>query len=666
MKKKLISTCLAIIISTAFVVSQTSNIVTIDLSKAKCRISRYIYSHFSEHLGHCIYGGIWVGENSKIPNIRGIRKDVVDAMKHIKVPAIRWPGGCFADEYHWKNGIGPQLQRPSMINTNWGGVTEDNSFGTHEYLDFCEQVGCDPYITGNIGSGTVQEMSQWVEYLNSENTSPMTELRKKNGRDKSWGVKFWGLGNEAWGCGGNMTPDYYSNLAKQFSSFCKDYGNNTLNKIAVGPSDNNYNWTEVVMREMSSMLWGLSLHCYTWGTGTIATDINEDNWFGVLKKTLVMEELVTKHSEIMDKYDPSKSVALVVDEWGAWYNTEPGTNPSFLFQQNTIRDALIAGTNLNIFNNHCDRVRMAAIAQAINVLQSIILTKDEKMILTPTYHVFDMYKVHQDALMVPVNLQTENYSYKENSIPALNCSASIDKEGKMHISLCNLNPVKTEKLTCNLNGFTIESATGQILTGDKLNAHNTFENPNEVVIKSFSDLKNSGKSLEVNIPPHSVVVIELTGQMEIAKATEVKNLEPGLVYKYFEGSWQSLPNFDLLTPLKTGIMKGLAFPAGVAEDNFGLDFLGYIKIPSNGFYDFYLVSDDGSKLIIDGQIVVNNDGLHAAVEKKGTIFLSQGSHQIQTVYFQAGGQNSINVFIEGNGMKKQEIPENMLFHQEKK
>ncbi len=667
MKKKLIALSLVTLIISILTLGQTqTNSATIDVLQAKYRISRYIYSHFSEHLGHCIYGGIWVGENSKIPNVRGIRKDVVDAMKHIKAPVIRWPGGCFADEYHWKNGIGPRSQRPSMINTNWGGVTEDNSFGTHEYLDFCEQVGCDPYISGNIGSGTVQEMSQWVEYLNSDNISPMTDLRKKNGREKSWGVKYWGLGNETWGCGGNMTPDYYSNVAKQFSSFCKNYGNNILYKIAVGPSDNNYNWTEVVMREMGFMIWGLSLHYYTWGTSTTATDINEDNWFGILKKTLTMEELVTKHSAIMDKYDPAKTVALVVDEWGTWYNVEPGTNPGFLFQQNTIRDALVAGTNLNIFNNHCDRVRMAAIAQAINVLQSVILTKDDKMVLTPTYHVFDMYKVHQDAMMIPVSLQTENYTYKQNSIPSLNCSASIDKNGKIHVSICNLNPEKTEKLACNFNGFTIENATGQILTGDKLNAHNTFENPKDVVIKTFSDFKKSGKNLEVSMPPHSVVVLELSGQMEMAKMAEVKNLEPGLSYKYFEGNWQSLPNFESLSPLKTSYINSFAFPSGIPDDNFGLDYAGFIKIPSNGWYDFYLASDDGSRLMIDDQVVVNNDGQHASIEKQGTVFLNQGTHKIRVIYFQAGGQKNLSIYFQGAGMNKQEIPENMLFHQEKK
>ena len=302
--------------------------LTIDATNAKYRISRNIYGHFSEHLGHCIYEGLWVGQNSSIPNTNGLRNDVVGALKNINIPALRWPGGCFADEYHWRDGIGPAKQRPSMVNTNWGGVTEDNSFGTHEFLELCRQLNCEPYISGNLGSGTVQEMSQWVEYINSDNVSPMTDMRKANGQDKSWGVKFWGIGNESWGCGGNMTPQYYSDVAKQYGNFLRTYGSNSLNKIAVGPNGGDYNWTEVVMREMGSSIWGLALHHYTFASGgETATNVNEENWFGMLQKTLIMEELVTKHSAIMDKYDPGRSVSLVVDEWGAWYTVEPGTNP---------------------------------------------------------------------------------------------------------------------------------------------------------------------------------------------------------------------------------------------------------------------------------------------------------------------------------------------------
>jgi alpha-L-arabinofuranosidase len=667
MKRKLLLSGLIICMFSLTVIPQeTANTATLDVTKMKYRISRNIYGHFSEHLGHCIYGGFWVGENSPIPNVRGIRKDVVDAMKRIKAPVLRWPGGCFADEYHWKDGIGPRSQRPSMINTNWGGVTEDNSFGTHEYMDLCEQIGCEPYVSGNLGSGTVQEMSQWVEYLNSDNVSPLTEMRRKNGHDKAWGVKFWGLGNESWGCGGSMKPEYYSNLANHFGNFCRNYGKYALNKIAVGPGGADYNWTDVVMREMGNSIWGLSLHHYTFASGHTATDINEDRWFDIINKTLSMEEIVNKHSAIMDKYDPGRSVALVVDEWGTWYSVEPGTNPGFLYQQNTLLDALVAGTNLNIFNNHCDRVRMAAVAQAINVLQSVILTKDEKMVLTPTYHVFDMYKVHQDAMMIPVTLKIENYTQKGKSVPSINCSASVDKEGKIHISICNVNPTKEEMLTCSFAGFTIAGATGQILTADQLNAHNTFENPNNIVIKEFKGFESSDKNLTVKMPPRSVVVLELNGKMETPKMAEIKNLEKGIQFNYFEGSWFRVPEFDNLPTMKTGILKTIALPERCADDNFGVSYNGYIEIPSDGMYDFFLTSDDGSKLFIDNEELVTNDGQHAAIERQGTTFLSKGAHSFKVYFFEAGGQQFISISIQGPGLAKQEIPEGMLFHQKGK
>jgi alpha-N-arabinofuranosidase len=667
MKNKLYALILIFTISVSMAISQEPvNTATIDVSKMKYRISKNIYGHFSEHLGHCIYGGFWVGENSAIPNVRGIRTDVVEALKHIKAPALRWPGGCFADEYHWKDGIGPRPQRPTMINTNWGGVTEDNSFGTHEFMDLCEQIGCEPYVSGNLGSGTVQELSQWIEYMNSDNVSPMTQLRKQNGHEKSWGVKFIGLGNESWGCGGNMKPEYYADLAKRYGSFCKNYGKNELKKIAVGPGDADYNWTEVVMREMGSSIWGLSLHSYTWDNGETATDVTPESWFKIMKKTLSMEELVTKHSAIMDKYDPGKSVSLVVDEWGTWYSVEPGTNPGFLFQQNTIRDALVAGTNLNIFNNHCDRVRMAAVAQVINVLQSVILTKDDKMILTPTYHVFDLYKVHQDATMVPITLKSENYTLKENSIPAINASASIDKEGKIHISICNINAEKSEKLVCNINGYKIEKTTGQILTADKLNAHNTFENPNSVTIKEFTNFTPTINGIDVNMPPHSVVVLEVSGNMDLPKTAEIKNLQPGLLYSYYQGNWQRLPDFDALKPMKSGLLKSIIYPIDIDETNFGLKYEGHIKISTDGIYDFSIVCDDGAKLYIDGNEIVNNDGLHGPIEKQGNVFLGKGPHLFEIIFFQGGGGSVLNAFIEGPGLSKQEIPEIMLFHKGEK
>jgi alpha-N-arabinofuranosidase len=399
--KKIILSLLTIAILNVVCAQTTS--VTIDATNSTNTISRHIYGHFSEHLGRCIYDGFWVSDSMNVPKKDRIRLDVVEALKKIKVPNLRWPGGCFADEYHWRDGIGPRKERPYMVNTNWGGVSEDNSFGTHEFLDLCSLIGCEPYIAGNVGSGTVEEMAKWVEYLNSDAKSTMTDLRKQNGRAEPWRVKFWGVGNESWGCGGNMTADFYADQYKRYAVYARNYSNAPLMKIASGANSGDYNWTETLMKNVGpGRMWGITLHYYTiptgsWGKKGSATAFDEKEYFNTMKNCLVMEELVTRHSTIMDKYDPAKKTALVVDEWGIWTDVEPGTNPGFLYQQNSLRDALIAGTTLNIFNNHSDRVRMANLAQTVNVLQSIILTKGDKMLLTPTYYIFDMYKVHMDA-----------------------------------------------------------------------------------------------------------------------------------------------------------------------------------------------------------------------------------------------------------------------------
>ncbi|MGB2806439.1 MAG: alpha-N-arabinofuranosidase [Sedimentisphaerales bacterium] len=473
------------------------------------KINRNIYGHFSEHLGRCIYEGFWVGEDSPIPNTRGIRNDVVEALRRIKIPVLRWPGGCFADEYHWKDGIGPRDKRPSMVNTHWGKVTENNHFGTHEFLDLCEQLGCEPYICGNVGSGTILEMQEWVEYITFDGKSPMADLRRKNGREKPWKVKYWGVGNENWGCGGRMRPEYYADLYRRYSTYLRNFAGNRLYKIACGPSGANYHWTEVLMREAGRHMNGIAPHYYC-GSGKksrSATRFSEEDWFAQLKRALYMEELVSKHSEIMDKYDPEKRVAMLVDEWGAWHKVEPDTNPGFLYQQNSLRDALVAAVTFNIFNNHCDRVKMANIAQTVNVLQAMILTKGEKMILTPTYHVFDMYKVHHDATLLPVELECGDYHFGDEKMPTLNVSASRDKTGKIHITLCNLDPKNSAELICKLRGAEGKSASGRVLTADDMTAHNTFDNPKTISATAFRNFKLKGDILRVTLPSKSVVVL---------------------------------------------------------------------------------------------------------------------------------------------------------------
>ena len=505
---------LLLLVSSISLYSQTTTSVVIDGSNPKSTISRHIYGHFSEHLGRCIYDGFWVDQSLDVPKKDRIRLDIVDALKKIKVPNLRWPGGCFADEYHWRDGIGPRNQRPFMVNTNWGGVSEDNSFGTHEFLELCQLINCEAYIAGNVGSGTVEEMAKWVEYMNSDAKSTMTELRKQNGRPEPWRVKFWGVGNESWGCGGNMTPDYYADQYKRYATYARDYNNAPLYRIASGASSGDYNWTETMMKKAGWMMWGLTLHHYTlptgnWGKKGSATSFDEQEYFNTMVNCLQMEELVTRHSTIMDKYDPQKKVALVVDEWGIWTDVEPGTNPGFLYQQNSLRDALVAGTTLNIFNNHCDRVRMANLAQTINVLQALILTKGNDMLLTPTYHAFDLFKAHMDAKMLPVNFNSPDYVVNGKKIPAINMSASQDSSGAIHITIVNLDPNKKISLKSNLVGVKWKTASGQVLTSKKLTDYNSFENKEVVKISPFTGAKKDGENLVVELPAQSIVLLEL-------------------------------------------------------------------------------------------------------------------------------------------------------------
>jgi len=501
-------------ITTLFITSLSNGQAKIAIQKeGEHKINRNIYGHFAEHLGRCIYGGIYVGEdNEVIPHTAGVRNDVIEALKDLKVPVLRWPGGCFADTYHWMDGIGPKGERPSMINNWWGGVTEDNSFGTHDFLNLCERIGAAPYLAGNVGSGEVKELADWVTYVNHKGGSPMSDLRIANGREKPWNVKFWGVGNEMWGCGGNMTPEFYANIFKQYSTFMTDWSNSSgLFRIASGANLADYHWTEVLMRDVPKhLIEGVALHSYSfveWNDKGSATDYNEAQYFSTMETALKMEELVTRHSEIMDKYDPEKKIALIVDEWGGWYNVEEGTNPGFLYQQNTMRDAMIAGVSLNIFNNHAERVRMANLAQTVNVLQAVILTDEERMLLTPTYHVMKMYNVHQDATMLPVELTDgPTYDFDGKSLPAVSVSASKNQAGETHISLVNIDASKSQKVELSLAD--LGKVTGKILQSKNLQDYNSFDNPELITPKEFKDFKKKGDVLTINIPAFSVIVLE--------------------------------------------------------------------------------------------------------------------------------------------------------------
>ena len=515
--KKLLSVILVFFMALQMVSSvkaQDSDIV-IQTKKAQHTINKNIYGHFSEHLGTLIYGGIWVGEDSDIPNTNGYRTDVLEALKKLKIPVLRWPGGCFADTYHWKDGIGPKEERPSIVNVHWGGVTEDNSFGTHEFLNFCELINTEPYLSINVGTGTVQEAVDWVEYVTSGNESPMTELRKKNGREDPWDVKFWGIGNETWGCGGDMRPEYYADVYRHFAGYVRGH---EFQRVAVGPSSSDYNWTEKLMKGLKNKLHlvqGISLHHYTLPTGNwskkgSSTDFEENLWFSTFKNTMVVEEFIKNHLAIMDKYDPGGRVSLIVDEWGTWYDPLPETNPGFLQQQNSLRDALVAGVNLNIFNNYAERISMANIAQIVNVLQATILTEGSRMVKTPTYHVFKMYNVHQDALLLPTQINTPHYTFNDESLPALTVSASQDENENIHITVTNIDPNKSISTTIRTDmdeKFMVLKA--EIITADEINAYNDFGKEEKVNIQAFADYKAKDKRFILEMPSKSVVLLTL-------------------------------------------------------------------------------------------------------------------------------------------------------------
>lgn len=506
--------CLALLLISLNTLAQNKLVLNTDLGETT--ISRHIYGHFSEHLGRCIYGGLYVGEENKIvPHINGMRTDVVNALKNLNIPNLRWPGGCFADTYHWKDGIGPKDQRPEIVNTWWGNVTEDNSFGSHEFMELCRQLNTEPYISGNVGSGTVQELAEWVQYMNFTGKSPMSDLRATNGHPESFKIKYWGIGNETWGCGGNMTAEHYADVYKQYAT----YVNSTWDKdeklfrIASGASDDDFHWTEVLMKDVKhNMLEGIGVHHYSvidWNKKGSATDFTEKEYFTTMTRAWDMDRIVKGHATIMDKYDPAKKVAMMVDEWGGWYDVEPGTNGGFLYQQNTMRDALLAGMTLNIFNNHADRVKMANLAQVVNVLQAVILTDEERIILTPTYHVMEMYKVHQDATLIPLNLKTADYELDGNKLPAVSASASKDANGKVHISLSNIDIKKTQPITIDLRGENFKKVSGRILVSSKVQDHNTFQEPNKVKPTVYNGAALKDNKITVNMPAGAVIVLEV-------------------------------------------------------------------------------------------------------------------------------------------------------------
>jgi len=473
---------------------------------------RRIFTQFAEHLGKGIYDGLWVGPDSTIPNTRGFRNDVVAALKRLGVPVVRWPGGCFADEYHWREGIGPRSKRPVKINTNWGGVTEPNAVGTHEFMDLLEQIGAEPYISGNVGNGTPREMAEWVEYMTSPAGS-LADERAANGHKAPWAVPYFGIGNELWGCGGNMRAEYAADETRRYATFIKAPKDTRILKIASGANSGDVAWTETMIRETKNQVDGLSLHYYTvpggWPPSRDSANFTEDGWAEILNETLHMDDLITKHAAVMDKYDPEKKVFLAVDEWGTWYAGDPGVNPGFLRQHNTLRDALVAAVNLNIFAKHADRVKMTAIAQMVNVLQAMVLTDGAKIALTPTYQVFLMYKPWQDATVLPMQVEGPVYARGKWSMPAVSASAVRDKAGVVHVALANLDPNKTVTVTTALAGVTARDVTGQVLTAAAMNATNGYGVAPMVAPERYDGARIADGKLIATLPAKSVVVVAL-------------------------------------------------------------------------------------------------------------------------------------------------------------
>ncbi len=505
---------LAIVTSAACCLGQQplSAELTIHAAEPGPNVNRQLFGQFAEHLGAGIYGGVWVGEGSTIPNTRGYRNDVLLALRDLSVPVIRWPGGCFADEYNWREGVGPRSRRPVKINTHWGKVTEPNTFGTHEFLDFAEMLGAEAYISGNVGSAAPRELAEWVEYITSPAGSLASE-RAANGRNIPWKLPYIGLGNELWGCGGNMRAEYAADVTRRYATFIKVPQGVQILKSASGPSDEDYHWMEVMMRDAGRSFNSIGLHYYTitgtWEKKGSATVFDEAEYAKTLMATLRMDGIITRHAAIMDKYDPKKLVWLAVDEWGTWFDTEPGTNPGFLYQQNTLRDAMVAALNLNIFVKHADRVKMANIAQMINVLQAMILTRDAKMVLTPTYHVFEMFKSYQDATALAVDIKSPWYNKEGSTMPAVNASAVRDKAGRLHISLVNVDPNHDTTIMAKLSGITAATVTGRILTAPAVNSHNTFEQPTVVKPATFNGAAIDAGALKVVLPAKSIVILDL-------------------------------------------------------------------------------------------------------------------------------------------------------------
>ncbi|QYM79265.1 alpha-N-arabinofuranosidase [Horticoccus luteus] len=496
--------------------------LTIRANEPGPTISRHLFGHFAEHLGRCIYDGLWVGENARVPHVRGWRSDLVAALRRLRIPNLRWPGGCFADDYAWRDGIGPRERRPRRINAHWGGVVDDNAVGTHEFLDLCAQLGCEPYVAANVGSGSPREMRDWIEYCNAPAGS-LAEERAANGRREPWKIRLWGIGNENWGCGGHMTPEYYANEYRRFTGYAREFPDAPLFRVACGPAGDDVRWTEVMMRDAlkgpfhaAPMFQGLSLHYYTmpgtWENKHAASPFDENGWKSVMALGWKMDAIVRGHRAVMDRYDAAGAVALVVDEWGAWFAAEPGTNPGFLYQQQTVRDAVLAALTLNVFINHCERVRFANLAQIVNVLQAVALTEPGggRLVLTPTWDTLELYSAHQDARRLAVDCDAAFASHDGLEFPHVSATASVAADESITLTVCNTDPAAAADVTLALAGRNVSVREARVLATPVLTTCNTFDHPRAVTARPLDGVKTDAAGVHFTLPPGAVAALRFS------------------------------------------------------------------------------------------------------------------------------------------------------------
>ena len=457
-----------------------------------------LHGHFAEHLGSCIYGGLWVGPKSPIPNIRGFRTQAVEYLKAVGIPVLRWPGGCFADDYHWRDGIGPLDKRPKSVNIHWGNYVEDNSFGTHEFLDLCRLIGAEPYLAGNVGSGTPQELRDWVEYCNYPSGSSLSDERARNGSPEPFRVRCWGVGNENWGCGGRMTPEEYAGHYRRFATFVRPLGDTRPFLIACGPSGNNPDWSRRFMNSVDqrSLPHGFAMHFYSNGR-------NEPTKFTVealrdqLSSFARLEHGILQQRGLLDGYDPERRVQLLIDEWGVWDRMIPEEEKRYgrLWQQITMRSAVAAALGLNVFHRQADKLYMCNIAQIVNVLHSLLLTEGDRCVRTSTYYAFDLLKPHRSKTAVRVETG-------DSSPLGLSVSASR-KDQDLVLTCVNPSHDTPLKVNCSLSGVTVSSAQARLLHHPDYNAANTFDAPGRIVPREHP-VTATGSRLQLDLPPMSI------------------------------------------------------------------------------------------------------------------------------------------------------------------